>query len=243
MTPLELDARANERRTLLIVIAVALPAGIAAGLVGLFGGLIVALALLVGVSALMAGWLWFTADVRVTRLVGGEAADPVRHARLINMVDGVCSAVGVSSPRLTVIEDAALNTLAAGRNPRRAVLAVTSGLLQGLDPIELEGILAEQLVRIRRRDILPLTVALPLGGLGLRLVNAPPDTAIDLAAVSVTRYPPGLAAALETMSAGGTALATNPKVLGPLWLADPYPVPEGYEAVALAIRAEALREL
>jgi heat shock protein HtpX len=243
MTPLDLDARTNERRTLFIVVAVALPAGLVAGLVGLFVGLVVSLALLVGVTALIAGWLWFTADVRVARLVGGEAADPIRHARFVNMVDGVCSAVGVTSPRLLVIEDNALNTLAAGRKRQRAILAVTSGLLEGLDPIELEGILAEQLVRIRRRDILPLTVALPLGGLGLRLVNAPDDTAIDLAAVSVTRYPPGLAAALETMNAGGTALATNPKVLGPLWLADPYPVPEGYEAVALVTRAEALREL
>jgi len=221
MAPLDYDARVNERRALLIVVVVALPIGVVAGLFGLLGGLPVALAAFVAVTVIMAGWLWFTADTRVVRTLGGGPADPVRHARLINMVDGVCSGVGVNAPRLVVVDDPALNTLAAGRHRRRAILAVTTGLLDGLHPIELEGVVAEQLVRIRRRDTLPLTLALPLGAVGVRLAGPKDDTATDLVAVSVTRYPPGLAAALEAMAEGGTALARNSKVLTPLWMANP----------------------
>ena len=261
MAPLDFDARANERRALLILVTVALPVGVVAGLLGLLGGLLVALALLVGVTVLMAGWLWFTADTRVVRTLGGTTADRIRHARLVNMVDGVCSGVGVSPPRLVVVDDPGFNTLAAGRHRRRAILAVTTGLLDGLAPIELEGVVAEQLVRIRRRDTLPLTLALPFGALGVRMAGPKDDTATDLAAVSVTRYPPGLAAALEAMAEGGPALARSSKVLAPLWMADPTRPPvtsKGAPAVdpeeagtpmvaaaasSLLARAEALREL
>jgi hypothetical protein len=242
MAPLDLDARVNERRALLIVIAAALPAGVVAGLIGLLGGPLVALVVLVVVAAAVASWLWLGADGRVVRLLGGSDADLGHHARLVNMVDGVCSSVGVSAPRLVVLEDPALNTLVAGRDPHRAVLAVTSGLLERLSPIELEGVVAEQLVRIRRRDTLPATLALPLGSLGRRLVGPRDDTGTDLVAVSVTRYPPGLATALETMAQGGTGVRTTSQVLATLWLADPFSSPNAAGS-GLAGRAEALREL
>jgi heat shock protein HtpX len=244
MAAIDLYAQINQRRALLILAIVALPPGIVAGALGLLGGPIVALIALVVVTGAVAGWLWLGADGRVDSKIGGTEADPARHARLINMVEGVCSGVGVSVPRMMIIDDPALNALSAGRDPRRAVLAVTSGLLDGLSPIELEGVIAEQLVRIRRRDTLPITLALPLGSMALRLVGPRNDTATDLVAVAITRYPPGLATALERMAAGGTGLRSASRSLAPLWLADPVTVSsEPPVRPKLAERAATLREL
>jgi Zn-dependent protease with chaperone function len=244
MAAMDLDAQINERRALLMLAGVALPPGIVAGLIGLIGGLVVGLVLLVVVTAAVAAWLWLGADARVAAKIGGSDAEPARHARLINMVEGVCSGVGVSVPRMVVVDDAALNALSAGRDPRRAVLAVTSGLLDGLSPIELEGVVAEQLVRIRRRDTLPATLAVPLGSLGSRLLGPRDDSGTDLVAVSVTRYPPGLATALETMAEAGTAVRSASHALGPLWLADPFsPAGASPGRPRLSERSQALREL
>lgn len=241
---IDLDRETGDRRAALVVAVLALPPAVVVGAIGLLGGWIVALVLFVVVGAGVAGWAWFGADGRVARQLGGEVADPERHARFVNIVEGLCPGVGVAVPRLVVIDDPGLNALAAGRDPHRSVLAVTTGLLGALPPIELEGVVAEELVRIRRRDAVTGTLAASLGGLGRWCNQAADDTAADLRAVSVTRYPPGLAAGLERMEKGGTALRNTSRSLAPLWLADPSGVvPEGSERPGLEARAEALREL
>lgn len=241
---INLDGHTSDGRAVLVTAALALPPAIVVGAIGLVGGWVVALVVFVVVGAGVAAWVWFGADGRVARQVGGEPADPVRHARFVNMVEGLCPGVGVAVPRLVVVDDPGLNALAAGRDRKRAVLAVTTGLLAALPPIELEGVVAEELVRIRRRDVVVPTLVASLGGLGHRFAGPSDDTAADLRAVSVTRYPPGLAAGLERMEKGGAALRNSSRSLAPLWLTDPsgHP-PEGSDRPGLEARAETLREL
>ncbi len=242
------DPRVNQRRARVLVAAAALPAGVVLGLVGLLGGALVAVVVFVVVTLLVGGALWATADRRALAALDAAPADPVGHARLLNLVEGLCVAAGLAVPRVLVVDDRACNAVAVGRDPRRATLAFTTALLEVLSLIELEGVVAELLVRVKRRDTLPGTVAAGTGGLGRRLGHpADRDEDTDLDAVALTRYPPGLAAALEKMHERGTAVAGPSARLGELWLADPSVERSSGPATPrrspLAQRVEALREL
>src|SRR3990170_4973231 len=91
-------------------------------------------------------------------------ADPVEHARLHNLVEGLCIAGGLPKPRLYVVDDDAPNAFATGRDPRHAAVAVTTGLLAKLNRVELEGVLAHELSHIKNYDILVSTLAVTLVG-------------------------------------------------------------------------------
>ena len=124
------------------------------------------------VAAAVASWIaWSRATTTVRRLSGGSPADPVRHARLLNIVDGLCLAAGVQAPNVDVVEDAAANALVAGRSERDAVIVVTSGLLEALDRVELEGAIAHQLVQLRDPSLGSATVAVTTVGLPVLLAD------------------------------------------------------------------------
>jgi heat shock protein HtpX len=216
------------------------------GVIAFFvGGVILGVATLVVVAAALSAWTLLAGDSRVLAAIGGRDADPKRDARLVNLVEGLSINAGVRQPRIRVVESEGLNALAAGTNPGKAVLAVTTGLLDGLGRIELEAVLAEELSQIRRGETLPGTVLVATFGIGgTRTLMTDRDAAADQAGVALTRYPPALADALEKIEAKGAAVAGQPAYLAHLWLADPRGA--GASAVGrlpLRERIEALREL
>src|SRR5213075_2084860 len=83
---------------------------------------------------------------------------------LYNLVEGLCIASGLPMPRVYIVDDPAPNAFATGRDPRHAAIAVTSGLLEKMDRVELEGVLAHELSHIRNYDILVSTLAVTLVG-------------------------------------------------------------------------------
>ena len=85
-------------------------------------------------------------------------------ARYHNIVEGLCIASGLPKPRLYVIDDPAPNAFATGRNPRNAAVAVTTGLLEKMNRIELEGVLAHELSHVKNYDILVSTLAVTMVG-------------------------------------------------------------------------------
>ncbi len=228
---------------------VALFAGVPAlilGAVGLLaGGPVLGAAILVVVVAALVAWARFGGERRVLAAIGGRDADPIADARLVNLAEGLSIGAGVGQPRLRVIDSPACNALAAGTSPHRGIVGVTAGLLAELDRIELEAVLAEELIQVRRHETLPATVVAATFGLGRRIaVPADRDAQADLAAVALTRYPPALASALEKVDAKGAAVSGQPSSMAHLWLADPSTEP-GLRRGRLPIRdrIEALREL
>ena len=102
--------------------------------------------------------MWWAAEALARRVLDGQPADPVRHARLLNMVEGLSATVGTYPPDVRVRPETSLNAAVCGRRRRRATLVATQGLLDQLDRMELEGVLAQLLTRIRCHDMLPATV-------------------------------------------------------------------------------------
>lgn len=240
------DAAAPSRRkagprVIAVVASVSVLPAVVLGLLGLLAGPVVAAVAFVVAGAGAAVLLWWSSEALVAYRIGGRAPDAVADARFVNLVEGLCTAAGVHQPLLRVLEDPAINALAAGWRPGRAVLAVTEGALQHLSRIELEAVLADEVMRIRRGD----TVAPTLSAAAFRLVDKlawqrDDDIGSDQAAVSLTRYPPGLVSAFDKMESAGVAVGSARRSLGHLWLAE---AEDGRARLALAERIEALLEL
>ena len=123
-------------------------------------GLVIAV-LVAGAGSVGAYW---KSDSIALAMSHARPADPATYARLHNLVEGLCIAAGLPKPRIYVIEDDAPNAFATGRDPRHAAVAVTTGLMDKLTRIELEGVLAHELSHIKNYDILVSTLAVTLVG-------------------------------------------------------------------------------
>jgi len=176
----------------------------------------------VAAPVLLGALMWWGAEPLARRSLGGRPANLVDDARLTNLVDGLCATIGTRRPELRVRDEAGLNAAVCGRRRASATLVVTQGLLDQLDRVELEGVLAQQLTRIRCYDMLPATVTVATLGIFSTMLAPPePITAMDRAAVSFTRYPPGLVSALEKMVTESTAVHGGARANAQLWFADP----------------------
>lgn len=230
-----------------VAVLAAVPAAIVAAVLALTAGWPAGLVALVVVAGAIAAWSLLAGDRVVAARVGGHPPDRHGDARFINLVDGLCTAAGVRPPRLLVVDSPGLNALAAGTSPAKAVLAVTSSLLAELDRMELEAVLAEEIWNIRHERTRSGTIVAATFGLARGWSSGPAgDTEADQGAISLTRYPPALASALEKIDSKGPGVDAQPAFMAQLWLADPRPAAAGSVRSArlpLTERIEALREL
>lgn len=118
----------------------------------------VAFSLLMNVTA-----YWFSDKVALAA-TGAHEASESEYRELHRILENLAITAGLPKPRLYVIDDPAPNAFAAGRDPKHAVVAVTTGLLQRLERSELEGVIAHELSHVGNRDILVMTVAVVLAG-------------------------------------------------------------------------------
>jgi hypothetical protein len=232
------------RRTLLVLAAVALPPALLAGVIGVvLGGVVLLVILFVVVAAALVAVVWVRSAGGAD--IGGTPVDPRRHARLVNLVDGLCVSAGVRVPALRVLDAAGCNLAVVGRDQAHSALIVTSGLLEDLTRMELEGALATGIVELRRGDAAPATVAAAAGAFTVRLAVDPRrDRVVDEAAAALTRYPPGLSAAYHKLQQHGTDVPGTRRRSAHLWLADPdHQRPPAPYRMTLQARIDALAEL
>jgi heat shock protein HtpX len=157
--------RSNKRRSVLLVagfVLVVVAVGAAAGLLTGLGwaGSVIAFIF----AAALAFVSYWKADAVALSISRARPADPQEYQRLHNLVEGLCIASGLPKPRVYVIDDPAPNAFATGRNPKHAAIAVTTGLLEMMNRVELEGVVAHELSHIRNYDILVSTLAVTLVG-------------------------------------------------------------------------------
>ena len=201
---------------------------------------------------------------------------PEIHPQLYNVVEEMKIAYGLPKiPKIFIINEAAPNAFATGRNPENSAVAVTAGLLAQLNRDELQGVIAHEISHIKNRDVLFMTFAgIMLGAIVLlsdifiygmwfsggssnryrskssegggqaqliiliaaillailgpiiaRLlyfaISRKREYLADASAVRFTRYPEGLASALEKISKNTLELSTANRVTAGMYIANP----------------------
>lgn len=110
------------------------------------------------------GSYWYS-DKIVLKMSNAHLLKFEDNKELYRLVENLCIAAGLPLPKIYIIDDSAPNAFATGRDPEHAVIAVTTGLLQKLDRVELEGVIAHELSHIGNRDILLSTIIVVLVGM------------------------------------------------------------------------------
>jgi heat shock protein HtpX len=214
---------------------------------------------------------YYASDSIVTAISGAKPAGENQFETLHHVVEEMAIAAGLPKPRVFVIDDTAINAFATGRNPRHAVICVTTGCLTRLNRAQLTGVVAHEMSHIRNYDIKVMTIAAILVGItvllsdlllrmflfgsvksnsnskegnglmivaiavGLILAVLTPLIAqlinfaisrkreylADASAAQLTRYPEGLASALEAISKDKEVLEAANKATAHLYIANP----------------------
>ena len=209
---------------------------------------------------------YYYSDSIVISSTGAKPAEGPQFRKYHSLVEGLCIASGLPKPRLYYLEDGAINAFATGRDPKHAVVCVTTGALEKLDKSELEGVLAHELSHVKNYDIRFITFAVVMVGLVSILANmafrsmfyggdrrdgGKAGTALlvigllfmilapifaklvqlavsrkreylaDATGASLTRYPDGLAKALEKIKLEGLAVKTANSTTASLFFANP----------------------
>ncbi len=230
-------------------------------------GLIIAL-IIWGILALVA---FYQGDSILLGLSGARKIRRDDNPRLYNVVEEMKIASGLEKmPNIYIIDDPALNAFATGRDPSKASVAVTSGLLAKLNRDELQGVIGHEIAHIKNRDVLLMAICAVMlgtivmlawyatrvlfftgggrrssgggsGGLivlavGIVLLILAPILAqiiyftvsrkreylADASSALYTRYPEGLASALEKISASPVQLRSANKATAPMYTINPF---------------------
>jgi heat shock protein HtpX len=150
---------ANKRKTvfLLFVSFLLLAAvGYAIGLI--YGTGWVGLGIAVAVALLLQLGAYFSGDKLVLRSARARAVTAEEEPRLHNIVEGLAIAAGIPKPAVYVVPEQAPNAFATGRDPEHSSVAVTQGLLDTMNRVELEGVLGHEMSHVVDRDILYGTI-------------------------------------------------------------------------------------
>jgi heat shock protein HtpX len=136
-------------------------------MIGGTGGMMIALIFAGGMNFFS---YWFS-DKIVLKMYKAEEATEAEATLAYRMVDVLSKEAGLPMPKVYIIPQDSPNAFATGRNPENAVVAVTRGLLNTMNPDELAGVLAHELGHIKNRDILIGTIAATMAGAIMMIAN------------------------------------------------------------------------
>ncbi len=225
----------------------------------------------VGFSVFSSLISYYFSDSITLALSQAKQVDRQNNPELYRLVENLCIAAGLPTPKIYIIEDTAPNAFATGRDPKHAVVCFTTGILQKLEKVELEGVVAHELSHIGNYDIRVMTLVVVLVGVvtlladwmfraslfggrkksnnegggqlqailmivGIILAILSPIIAAliklavsrkreylaDASGALLTRYPEGLARALEKISADSEPLEAANKATAHMYIVNPF---------------------
>jgi heat shock protein HtpX len=234
------------------------------------GGIIIAF-IVWGIMSLIA---YYQGDSILLGMAGARKISHDDHPRLYNIVEEMKIASGLEKmPDIYIIDDPAPNAFATGRNPDKAAVAITSGLLQKLNRDELQGVIGHEIGHIKNRDVLLMAISAVMlgtivilawyasrfmlfGGMGrsrsssssggggqliilvvaiVLMILAPimaqliyfaisrkREYMADASSALYTRYPEGLASALEKIAASTSQLKSANQATAPMYIMNPF---------------------
>lgn len=129
----------------------------------------------VGWALILAGFLSFASywwsDKIILTISGARPSDKKRDFQFFTVAENLALAANIPKPQLYVIEDAAPNAFATGRDVKHAVVCATTGLLSKLDRTELEGVIAHEVSHIRNYDTRLMSIVSILAGMVVLLAD------------------------------------------------------------------------
>lgn len=128
--------------------------------IGFLGGVLIGFI----ISFAMNFGSYFYSDKIVLRMYGAREVSEVEAPELHSIVSELAQNAGIPEPKVAIVESSTPNAFATGRNPKKAVVAVTTGILGLLNRDELEGVLAHELAHVQNRDILISAIAATIAG-------------------------------------------------------------------------------
>jgi heat shock protein HtpX len=232
--PIEDSSQLQARRMLSIPVVFTLVVTIISLVIGAVVGFPI-IAAVVG-AAVSGGFMWNVYrngnDV-VLKMVGGLPASEFEHARLFNVIDGLCVVGGDARPALRVVGIEYPVALAVGMPGEAGTIVVSAGFLKTMGRVEMEAVMAHVMWRLRTGDIglttymLALSAALQRFGADKvmqKVIARFADERIvmwaDVAACQATRYPPAMVSALEIVERAA-AIPLGRIGAQPLWFATP----------------------
>ena len=121
-----------------------------------------------GIALIIAGILnffsYYNSDKIVMAISGAKQIQKKDNPTLFRTVENLCIASGLPMPKIYIIEDSAPNAFATGRDPKHAAIAFTSGILNKLSKLELEGVTAHELSHVGNYDTRLMTIVSILVG-------------------------------------------------------------------------------
>ena len=150
----------NWLKTSLLMAAIVALFGTVGFLLGGAAWMVVALVL----GCAMNLWAYWFSDKLVLRMYNAREVDEASAPQLYGIVRELAQSAQLPMPRLYLIDENQPNAFATGRNPEHAALAVTTGILQLLNPRELRGVLGHELSHVKHRDILISTISATIAG-------------------------------------------------------------------------------
>ncbi len=221
------------------------------------------------IASLMSLFSFYAGDKLALSSAGAKEIKREDNPYVWRMVENLSITAGLPMPKVYIINDASMNAFATGRDPEHASIALTTGIIQGLENEELEGVIAHELAHIKNYDIRVMMVVIVCIGIitllsdwllhsflwrgnkdsdnkanavimviGLVLAILSPlfaqliqmavsrkrEFLADASGALLTRYPEGLARALEKISAQNSIhqLSHANKATAHLYFANPF---------------------
>jgi heat shock protein HtpX len=168
----------NKRRTAVLIVAAVVFAALIGYVVGFLwdpahsmtSGL-TGLAIAGGIAAVMSWGSYVYGDRLVLASTRAREVTAEEEPRLHNIVEGLAIAAGQPKPRVYIVPEQAPNAFATGRDPERSSIAVTQGLLDMMNRVELEGVIGHEMSHVADRDILVGTVVATVVGAAVLLAE------------------------------------------------------------------------
>lgn len=144
---------ANKRNTVLIMaVFIGIVTAIGYVLSAMYGETSITLYVLIGVT-IYALIQYFAAAKLAVSMTGAKEIQKRDNPRLYRTVENLAITLGMPTPKVYIIDDSAPNAFATGRDPKHAVVAATTGLLEVMSDRELEAVMAHEMGHVQNYDI------------------------------------------------------------------------------------------
>ncbi len=108
---------------------------------------------------------FFANGAMINMATSAHTLDRKENMRVYNLTENLCMSIGMTMPKLYVIEPSALNAFASGINKSSFAVTLTTGIIEHLDDDELAGVIAHELTHIRNKDVRLLIVSIIFVGI------------------------------------------------------------------------------